>query len=233
MPDMTPQQLLDNVPWHSLTGPQAHASTGTGAVRRYAPGFSPIIAFADPERPNLAPLDPYCEPGEHLYCGGWSGPVPAGWQVDAEATMIKMVWEAPAPAAPADETLAAVRLGAEHVPQMLELVALTKPGPFGPRTIELGEHFGVFEGKHLVAMAGERMFAAPLREISGVCTHPDHQGRGLARRLMELLLRRELQRNEMPFLHVMRDNHHARRLYERMGFRDRQALIARVLSRTR
>ena len=225
------RQLLDNITWHALTGPQAPVSTGTDAARRYAPGFSPIVAFADPDQPNLAALDPYCEPGEHLYCGGWSGRAPAGWQIDAETTMIKMVWQAPAP--PADEAFVAVRLGAGHVPQMLELVALTKPGPFGPRTIELGEYFGVFEGRRLVAMAGERMHAPPLREISGVCTHPDFQGRGLARRLMELLLSREMRRNETPFLHVLRDNHDAYRMYERMGFRDHQELIVRVLSRTR
>jgi ribosomal protein S18 acetylase RimI-like enzyme len=230
MTDMTWQQLLANITWHSLTGPQGHVSTGTDDARRYAPGFSPIVAFADPERPNFAALDPYCEPGEHLYCGGWSGPAPAGWQIDAEATMIKMAWVAPEPAA--DAAFAAVRLGPEHVPQMLELVALTKPGPFGPRTIELGEYFGVFDGPRLVAMAGERMHAPPLREISGVCTHPDFQGRGLARRLMELLLRREMQRGETPFLHVMRDNRNAHRMYERMGFCDRQELIVRVLSRT-
>jgi GNAT superfamily N-acetyltransferase len=227
---MTLQQLLANVIWHSLTGPQADVSTGTDAARRYAPGFSPIVAFADVEHPDLAALVPYCEPGEHLYCGGWSGPAPAGWQIDAEATMFTMVWQAPAPMA--DGTVAAVQLGAEHVPQMLDLVALTKPGPFGPRTIELGEYFGVFEGPRLVAMAGERIFAGPLREISGVCTHPDFQGRGLARGLMQILLRRQMQRGETPFLHVLRDNPSAHGMYERMGFRDHRELTVRVLSRT-
>ena len=77
----------------------------------------------------------------------------------------------------------------------------------------------------------DRMHAGTLREVSGVCTHPDAQGRGLARRLMHLLLRRELQRGETPFLHVMRDNHLAHDLYERMGFRDRQEGVVRVLLR--
>lgn len=230
MPDMDLQPLLDNIAWHSLAGPQAHAAAGSDGARRYAAGFSPIIAFEDLERPNFAALDPHCEPGEHFYCGGWSGPPPAHWQVDAEATLVKMVWEGPEPAA--DEALAAVRLGPEHVPQMLELVALTKPGPFGPRTVELGEYFGCFDGPRLVAMAGERMFAGPLREISGVCTRPDFQGRGLARRLMQILLRREMRRGETPFLHVMRDNDSAHRIYQRMGFRDRQEQIVRVLARS-
>lgn len=220
--------LLDHIAWHSLSRAQAHCATGTATARRYAPGFSPIVAFADSERPDFAALAPYCEAGEHFYCSGWSGPAPAGWQVDAEATMLKMVWQAPAPAE--DEGLVALRLGAEHVPQMLDLVALTKPGPFGPRTVELGDYVGCFEGPRLVAMAGERMHAGTLREISGVCTHPEFQGRGLARRLMQLLLRRELQRGETPFLHVLRDNRNALEMYQRMGFRDYQDSVVRVLS---
>jgi predicted GNAT family acetyltransferase len=110
------------------------------------------------------------------------------------------------------------------------LTELTRPGPFGPRTIELGSYFGCFEGNRLVAMAGERMHAGSLREVSGVCTHPDFQGKGLARRLMMKLIRQELLRGETPFLHVMSENLHARALYERMGFRNYRETIVRVIS---
>jgi predicted GNAT family acetyltransferase len=140
-----------------------------------------------------------------------------------------MVWEAGTPAP--DPAATFVRLGADDVPQMLELVALTQPGPFGPRSIELGEYFGCFSGPRLVAMAGERMRAGTLHEISAVCTHPEFQGRGLGRRLVELLLRRETQRDEVPFLHVMRDNVNAQRMYQRMGFRRHQERVVRVISR--
>jgi predicted GNAT family acetyltransferase len=111
------------------------------------------------------------------------------------------------------------------------LTKLTRPGPFGPKTLELGEYFGRFEGSRLVAMAGERMFAGALREISGVCTHPDFQGRGYARRLVRKLIHREGRRNETPFLHVMRDNASARQLYERLGFRVYQESVVRVIAR--
>src|SRR5262249_255229 len=121
-------------------------------------------------------------------------------------------------------------LRTEHATRALELAILTNPGPFGVRTIELGDYFGVFEGERLVAMAGERMFADVLREISGVCTHPDFQGKGLARQLMLKLIRREIQRGETPFLHVMRDNAAARGLYARMGFRDYKESVVRVVS---
>ena len=115
--------------------------------------------------------------------------------------MVQMVWDAPMPDPAPD--FAMTRLGAAHAPAMVELVALTNPGPFGPRTFELGDYFGIFEGARLVAMAGERMRADRLHEISAVCTRPEYQGRGLARTLMETLLRRQMQRGELPFLHVM------------------------------
>jgi GNAT superfamily N-acetyltransferase len=222
-------QLLDNIVWHSLNGPHAIYSSGTKGARRYARGFSPIMGFADAQRPDFAAMAPYCELGEQFYCGGWSGVAPTGWQIHADATGHQLVWDAAVPAA--DSALAAVRLGPEHVPQMLDLVAATQPGPFAARTGELGEYFGVVEDGRLVAMAGERMEAGVLREISGVCTHPDFQGRGLARRLVEHLVRRELQRNQIPFLHVMTDNIRARHLYERVGFRHHQEVVLRVISR--
>ena len=219
-----------NIIWRCMAGSQRHLTAGSDVARRYLKGFSPIIAFADTQRPDFAALEPYCETGEHFYTSGWTGAAPRGWQVDAEQALLKMVWEGARPAV--DPDFAVRPLAVEHVPQMLELVALTKPGPFGPRTIELGDYVGCFEGPRLVAMAGERMHAGRLREISGVCTHPGFQGRGLARRLMEVLLRRELQRGELPFLHVMKANAGAQRVYERMGFRTHLEEIVRVLSRS-
>ncbi|MBS1135495.1 MAG: acetyltransferase [Burkholderiaceae bacterium] len=223
------KQLLDNIVWHALTGPHAQFSAGGDQARRYARGFSPIIGFADQARPNFAALVPLCEPGEHFYTDGWSGIAPDGWRIELEATMFKMIWEA---AIPEDNAAPdAVPLGPEHAAQALALAELTRPGPFGLRTIELGDYFGVFDGERLIAMAGERMHAGALREISGVCTHPDHQGRGLARRLMLKLIRRQMQRHETPFLHVMSSNVGARQLYERMGFRNYKESVVRVISR--
>jgi ribosomal protein S18 acetylase RimI-like enzyme len=221
--------LLDNIIWNSLSGTQAKYAAGTGAARRYAPGFSPIVAFADAENPDFAALAPFCERGEHLYCDRWSGAPPVGWHIDVDSRMVKMIWQAACPTK--DEAPDAIALHPEHAAQAMALAELTKPGPFGPRTIELGDYFGYFEGGRLIAMAGERMQAGMLREISGVCTHPEHQGRGYARRLMLKLVRRQMQRGEQTFLHVMSENAGARRLYEKMGFRDYLETVVRVISR--
>ena len=140
-----------------------------------------------------------------------------------------MVWTGAA-APPDDPTLDAVPLRGAHVPQMCALAELTRPGPFDTRTIEFGEYFGVFAGDRLLAMAGERMQDRHFREVSGVCTHPDQQGRGLARRLTELVVRRELARGETPFLHVVSTNARAIALYERMGFAIAREVPVRIVS---
>ena len=219
---------MDDIVWLALTGPHARFATGTDEARRYASGFSPIVGFANRAQPNLAALAPFCDAGEHFYCDGWSGDAPRGWRIDAEEIMLKMIWDAPMPA---DQAPEAIRLGAVDVEQALDLVARTRPGPFGPRTLELGDYFGFFDEGRLVAMAGERLKAPPLREISGVCTDPRYRGRGYAGRLMTKLIRREMQRGEMPCLHVMRGNDAAVRLYRRMGFRLHRESVVRIIAR--
>jgi GNAT superfamily N-acetyltransferase len=222
------KHLLDNITWHTLSGHHARHAVGTQSARRYAHGFSPILGFADPGRADFPALEPFCQPGEHFYTDGWTGTLPPGWTLYMESTMFKMIWEGELPGE--DASLQARALDYRHAEQALELATQTRPGPFGPRTIELGEYFGCFEGDNLIAMAGERMHAESLHEISGVCTDPAFRGKGLARRLMLLLVRRQMLRGETPFLHVMRENAGARALYEHMGFANYKESVVRVVT---
>jgi predicted GNAT family acetyltransferase len=111
-----------------------------------------------------------------------------------------------------------VELGDADSPEMIELTTLTKPGPFGKRTHELGTYLGIRHAGKLVAMAGERMKVPGWTEVSAVCTHPEHIGHGYARILMAEVMRRIRSRGEMPFLHVREDNLRAIELYQRLGF---------------
>jgi len=220
--------LLDNVFWHALTREQAHLSAGNECARRYAKGFSPLLGFPDAKEPDFAAIAPFCDAGERFYIAQWTGPVPDGWRIDAEAVMCQMVWDAPPPQ---DSPGQARLLGPAERDAMHELAVLTNPGPFGPRTPELGEYWGVFDGKRLAAMAGERSHAGEFREVSGVCTHPDYRGRGWARELVAIVVRKQLARGQVPFLHVMKANEGARGLYRKMGFAERAEMAVRVVSK--
>jgi predicted GNAT family acetyltransferase len=112
-------------------------------------------------------------------------------------------------------------LTADDVPAMLDLVAVAKPGPFFPRTIELGRYIGVEEDGRLLAMAGERLRLTGFTEISAVCTHPDGRGRGIAAALTDEVAADVIRRGETPFLHVAEGNGNALRLYHRLGYERR------------
>ena len=221
--------VLGNVFWHALTGEQAHFSKGGANARRYAKGFSPLLGFPDLQRPDFAAIAPLCDTGERFYLGGWSGDAPAGWRIEADARMCQMVWDSPA--CDGADLPEARLLAPEHHAAMHELAVLTNPGPFGPRTPGLGEYWGVFDGTRLVAMTGERAHAGRFREVSGVCTHPDYRGRGWARDLVAIVVRRQLARGQVPFLHVMKANEGARALYRKMGFAERAEMPVRVITR--
>jgi predicted GNAT family acetyltransferase len=124
-----------------------------------------------------------------------------------------------------------VTLGAGDVPAMLELTKLTNPGPFAARTHELGTFLGIKVDGRLVAMAGERMKPADYTEITAVCVHPDHRGRGYAQILLGAVARQILARGEIPFLHVFSNNGGAIALYRRQGMEIRRRLHVTVLGR--
>lgn len=115
------------------------------------------------------------------------------------------------------------------VPDMLALVAETKPGPFAQSTIDLGGYRGWRADGELVCMAGERMHPGDWTEISGVCTAPSQQGKGLAGAIVASLVNDIHADGRRPFLHVAAENAHAARLYEKLGFRERTRFTARVL----
>jgi len=131
------------------------------------------------------------------------------------APAVQMIADSVPPSSPDD---AIVPLGIADAEEMLTLATLTKPGPFSLRSLDLGRFWGVREGGRLVAMAGERMKQPGYTELSGVCTHPDHRGRGYARRLSLHVAARIIEDGDRPYLHAYASNAAAVALYEAIGF---------------
>jgi ribosomal protein S18 acetylase RimI-like enzyme len=223
--------MLNNVIWHALSGSQAALAQGDAGARRFGPGLPALAAFADPQKPDLQALAVLCAPDERVYVEGWSGAVPAAWRVEVEAPMLRMAWPEGLAAPVPDARITMRPLGSAELTQAIGLTALTRPGPFGTRSFELGTYLGCFDAEGLVAMAGERLHAAPWREISAVCVHPRALGRGLARALVSQMIVQALARGERPFLHVLEANTAAVTLYERMGFAVVAVTPLRVIAR--
>ncbi|MCW0214437.1 MAG: GNAT family N-acetyltransferase [Pseudonocardia sp.] len=178
--------------------------------------MSPFVSRPDgPDDADRRDLADLSGPGAVVMLSGLAGPPPEGWEIVADGSGVQLVDAGIAPAPDAE----AVRLGHRDVPEMLALVARTKPGPFLPRTVDLGTYLGIRRGGELVAMAGERLHPPGWTEISAVCTDAAHRGQGLATRLVLAVAAGIRDRGEAPFMHASATNTNAIRLYESLGFR--------------
>ncbi len=220
-----PLHPLDNPVWEALNGPQAHLAVQRGPLKFYPPDVAPFAAFAERSDAALVPALAEVARSVVLFRPQLE-PAPAGWITAYQSSMVQLF-------CPGESSLtetglaetglrgsgaAVVRLGSSDVPDMLNLIKLTRPGPFKPRTPELGAYDGVRVGGQLVALAGERLRLSGFTEISAVCTHPDWRGHGLARLLVGQVARRALSQGQTPFLHVMPANAGALRVYGSLGF---------------
>ncbi|MEV0397279.1 GNAT family N-acetyltransferase [Polymorphospora rubra] len=218
---------LDNPVWSALTGPHAPLATTHGRAAAYPPEISPFVGLVDARDPAAwADLATVLAPGARGLLPSVDAVVPAGWEIARELG-VQLVDVSLAAA----EEPEAVPLGVDDVPDMLDLVARTKPGPFLARTVETGRYLGIRRGGRLVAMAGERMRLPGWTEISAVCTDPDHRGEGLATRLVRAVAAGIRSRAEVPFLHAAANNTGAVRLYEHLGFQVRGTMTFHLVRR--
>lgn len=210
---------LDHPVLAALTGPQAGFAERRGRVLRYPVDVAPWLALpADPGPDDWADLAGLVGAGGEFALVATAAAPPSDWAETFRVPGVQLVDDGVR--ALRDEE--AVPLGPADVPEMLDLVARTRPGPFMPHTVELGGYVGIRRGGALVAMAGERLRPTGYAEISGVCTDPAHRGQGLGGRLVLAVAAGVRARGEIPFLHTGAENTGAIRLYESLGFRLRR-----------
>lgn len=207
--------VLDNAAWESLNGPHAHFARGSGRVLCYPSDVSPLMAFpTDPTPQEWATAAAIVGPGGSIRYSSTDVRPPHGWRITGGFQGVQLVATSVAPRPDGE----AVVLSPVDVPEMLALVESTKPGPFRPRTIELGTYLGIRREGRLIAMAGERLHPPGWTEISAVCTDAEHRGQGLATRLVLAVAHNIVTRGDTPFMHANAANATAIRLYKSLGF---------------
>jgi ribosomal protein S18 acetylase RimI-like enzyme len=218
---------LDNPIWQALTTSQLQFAEMYHLARRFPPSVTSLSAFGEPTRAGYESLAHLLVAGEVTALLLEAPPAPpANWAVVEAVPLLQMVQEdceMPSPLADL------IELNEADAPEMMALAELTKPGPFGRRTHELGAYLGIRRMGSLVAMAGERLRVPGYTEISAVCTHPGYTCNGYATTLILTLVKRIRDRNQTPFLHVRPENKRAVELYQRLGFRIRRMLYLAVI----
>jgi predicted GNAT family acetyltransferase len=218
---------LDYPIWTALTTRQSALAEGGALARRYPMQIAPFAAIADMSAESFAALATLMSPSEiAVLFTPDAVTAPDTFKIALAETgeqMMGTIADAPA------RGVEIAKLGVDDVPAMMELTALTKPGPFSVRTHELGTFLGIRVDGQLAAMAGERMKPGNHTEITAVCVHPSHRGHGFGQMLLSAVSRQIVARGEIPFLHVFSSNASAIALYRRQGMEIRRRLHVTVL----
>jgi len=222
--------LLDRPVWSSLTTHHAPLSEGNSVARRFLPDVNLFASACDDTPEVAAALTDLVKPGELIFILQVPQIAqPPGFLEVKTSLGVQMVFTSLGKVAESEADI--VTLTDEDVPEMLALATLTEPGPFFTRTHTMGHFRGIRIEGRLAAMAGERMRFPGYTEVSGVCTHPDFRGRGLARRLSAAVVTGIEARGDQAFLHAWKSNHAAISLYEGLGFQIRTDVNVAVLKR--
>ena len=220
---------LDRPIWSALTTRQKDLAEGGARARRFPVAIGPFADLVDMSPQSFAELAAIMSGSEiSVLFTPDAVAVPDQFKALLAETGEQMI------GTPAESTIAGVEivtLGPADVPDMMALVELTKPGPFGVRTHELGTFLGIKVDGQLVAMTGERMKPGNYTEMTAVCVHPSHRGRGYAQALLGAVARQIVARGEIPFLHVFSNNNSAIALYRRQGMEIRRRLHVTVLQK--
>lgn len=225
--------ILDNMIWNAITTGNSGIAVVDGDVGYYRADIAPFAAMKEFNDANLQKLYQFIPTNGRIAISSLKKIIhdQSKWKVLQSMDATQMLYEHPVSTFKTKNSGLIVPLNDEHIPLMLELTGLTKPGPFLQRTIEFGNYFGIFIDGRLAAMTGQRMHPRPYMEVSAVCTHPDFRGRGYAKALM-LHVMKVIQDNSFtPFLHVLTSNTAAIQLYESIGFRTRQQLFIDMIRR--
>lgn len=219
---------LDRAVWNALNRRLSGFVTSDSDVRavRIDPEVGVFVSGVDAEPATLAAMAALAKrhPGAgrvEMAGTAIADAVLPGIGIVSRVPLVQMTCAALTPGG-RDATFAT--LTEADAPEMLALAILTRPGPFRSRTRELGPFIGVKQDGRLVAMAGRRLRVDGFTELSGVCTHPDWRGRGLAAALSRAVVEDILATGEGAFLHAFADHPATIAFYRSLGFEARAAM---------
>ena len=211
-----PDRLFANPVWHALHAKHRHLAVSAGDACRYPAEVVPFVAVAAPTSGALRQLRTLLAPGEFVWLIGENYPRLPDLRFEETLECLQLIL--PEAVVPPDPTIEIVRLSDANAAEMVALTDVAFPGFFRIRTCEMGSYYGVRSDGELIAMGGERLMLEGYSEISGVCTHPAHRGKGLAASLIRRVVQDHRRDGLVSWLHVAAANRRALDLYLRLGF---------------
>lgn len=205
---------LDNPVWHSLNEIHQSFAIGNDEIKFYQPQVCPFGGINSKHPDLISFFKTHPELNSFFIIGDKPTETP-DLTIEKELICLQMICSFPIKI---QFTENIIQLKECDKKQLIDLVNLVQPGYFKEGTLLMGDYYGIYNNKQLVAVAGERMKMDGFTEISAVVTHADFTGKGFARQLVAQTANKNFEHNTVPYLHVAETNTGAVRLYEKLGF---------------
>ncbi|MDD7887248.1 GNAT family N-acetyltransferase [Flavivirga sp. 57AJ16] len=213
-----PEDALDNPVWFSLTDCHYDYAIDYGNVKFFHPDYGPFGAFINNEDTSLA-IEKHAKLITDFFIVGDKPKMPWHFKEPIQYIGLQMIIYNKIDY-PITETI--IELTESHYDDLINIVKLVYPEYFKPKTNTLGQYYGIYKDKKLVAVTGERMQTNNFIEINAVITHPDYTGKGYAKQLIAHTVEGILKKGKIPFLHVDQTNLGPIQLYKKLGFTTRR-----------
>jgi predicted GNAT family acetyltransferase len=230
-----PERLFLNPVWHALHTKHREFAVVAGEACRYPADVAPFAAVKASSASAMRELASLlgAEEAVWIFAGEYAEEYLAVKELNRLETLKCLQMVLPEEVKPPEREMDLVRLSPEDGPAMVALTDVAFPGFFRSRTYAMGSYFGVRVEGELIAMGGERLMMDGYPEVSGVCTHPDHRGKGYAASLIWEVVRKHRRDGDVSWLHVTATNRKAIELYHRMGFvTSREVTLHRISRRS-
>ncbi len=210
---------LDNPVWNALKEHQSSLCRNIGDFKFYPKDYCVFGAFTETNDPEGIKI--YAQETDSFFIVGKRPPIPKEVILETELVCLQMVHPGPIDS---DYREKIIPLDESHREDIFKLVQIAFPAYFKKKTADLGQYYGIYKDGQLVSMSGERMQLNNYIEISGVMTHPDFRGQGLATQVIKKTTEEVLNKKKIPFLHTAIDNHNAIKIYESLGYETRRTM---------
>ncbi|PTT02851.1 GNAT family N-acetyltransferase [Flavobacterium sp. HMWF030] len=211
---------LDNPVWNAVSEIHSKFAIDYNGTKFYNPDYCLFGGFIDIESTKEATFQ-YSSLTDNFFVVGTQPALPDSLKITKELVCLQMIISEKIELSIDTEI---IKLTRDHNEALCNLVNLVQPGYFKNKTPFLGDYFGIFKDKQLIAITGERMKMNDFTEVSAIITHPDHTGKGYAKQLIAHVVNRIFDQNKIPFLHVVESNIGAIKLYEKLGFVTRRKM---------
>jgi GNAT superfamily N-acetyltransferase len=216
----TGNHKLDNPVWYSVSETHKDFGIDYGTMKFYHPDYCPFGGFTAFDNMENS-ISEYAKLANTFFIIGQKPIVPDSLKLNNELICLQMIIHDKIEGNIEDQI---VKLGEEHLADLLGLVKMVYPEYFKKKTASLGNYYGIYKNNQLVAVTGERMQMNEYTEVSAVITHPEHTGKGYAKQLVTHTVNAIFEKNKTPFLHVAESNIGAIKLYEKLGFQTREKI---------